>query len=231
VTRIIPLMRNLLGLVPLALLLAACDPTIKKFEVTPTELPCPGNVKLTWEGDADGGRVQADTSVSPPLPDTVLKTGTLTEKVSATTTFMYFFPSAAHREKTVTVKNAKCGTGPGPGCGPQTIALTGNCTSSANGPSYDTQSLTILAAPGKLVQIVSDADFPVHVSHNGKDIALGAGGAPIGMLPVVDAAGAYTITVPGQAGPNICAGAGGPTGGDMTEAPTVHLTITPTCPP
>ena len=34
-------------------------------------------------------------------------------------------------------------------------------------------------APGALVNITSNADFPVHVQHAGADIALGAGGGPL----------------------------------------------------
>lgn len=211
-----------------AVLFCACDPTIKKFEVMPENLQCPGNVTITWQGDADGGRIQADQPVTPALPPTVLKQGSMVEKVSTTTTFMYFFPSAAHREKTVTVASQNCG-GPGPGgsCGPQVLTFTGTCLSAQSGPNYITQSLGSASAPGNLVNLMSDADFPVHVQHAGQDIALGAGGGPIVPLPAVLAAGDYTITVPGQVGQMVCAGSG-PTSG-TTDAPVVHITVTPTC--
>jgi hypothetical protein len=221
-------MRKLLCLAALALVFAACDPTIQKFEVTPAQLPCPGNVLVEWEGDADGGWLKADQPVTPPFPATVLKKGTLTEKVTQTTTFTFSYPSAAHREKTVTVANMNCGGG-GSGCGPKTVLLTGICTSASMGPSYTIANVSANGAPGNLTQLVSNADFPVHVLHAGQEIALGANGAPIFPLPVVPAAGDYTITVPGQVGLTICKDAG-PTSG-TTDAPPVQLTITPTCPP
>jgi hypothetical protein len=208
----------LLGLLPLV----ACDPTIKTFDVTPNKLSCPGAVTVKWQGDADGGRLQADQPVSPAFPPTVLKQGSLVEQVSTTTTFTFFYPSAAHREKTVTVANASCGGGGG--CGPQVLTFTGTCQSS--GPSYVVQNLTAAQAPGNITQLLSDADIPVHVQHGGFDIALGAGGGPILALPAVAAAGSYSITVPGQVGIDLC---GGPTGGGGA-APTIHITVTPTCP-
>ena len=183
-------MRHAFALICLVTL-AACDPTIKSFDVTPPKLSCPGAVTLAWHGDADGGRLEADQPVSPAFPATVLKQGTLTELVTKTTTFTFFYPSAAHREKTVTVTNAKCPST----CGPQVLTFTGTC-SSGSGPSYVVQNLGATEAPGNITQIVSDADFPVHVQHDGADIALGAGGGPIGPLPMVPAAGTYTITVP-----------------------------------
>jgi len=213
----------------LAAFFSACDPTIKKFEVVPDKMQCGGDVTITWEGDADGGRLEADQPVTPALPPTVLKKGTKTEQVSTTTTFKFFYPSAAHREKTVTVVNSNCG-GPGPDgpCGPQTLTFTGTCVSAQSGPNYNTQNVSSALAPGNLVNLTSDADFPVHVQHAGQDIALGAGGGPIFPLPAVPAAGDYTITVPGQVGQMVCVGAG-PTSG-TTDAPVVHLIVTPTCP-
>ncbi|HWS72433.1 MAG TPA: hypothetical protein VN605_09975, partial [Thermoanaerobaculia bacterium] len=158
-------MRRLLSALAAATLLAACDPTIKKFEVVPEKLQCSGNVKLTWEGDADGGRLAADHAVTPALPDSVLKTGTLTTKVTQTTTFKFFYPSAAQREKSVVVENTNCG-GPvpmPPSCGDQTLTFTGTCISSMSGPSYISLNVDASAAPGALKQLTTDADFPVHV--------------------------------------------------------------------
>jgi hypothetical protein len=221
-------MRKLVTSVLVALAFAACDPTIRKFTVVPEKLPCPGPVTITWEGDADGGRLQADQPVSPALPPTVLKSGTKIENVTATTTFTFFYPSAAHREKTVTVTNASCGGG-GTSCGVQTLTFTGTCFSSAQGPSYITLNVPAAGAPGNLANLMSDADFPVHVQHAGQDIALGAGGGPIFPLPAVPAAGDYTITVPGQVGQTVCADSG-PTSG-TTDAPVIHISVTPTCPP
>jgi hypothetical protein len=214
--------RHALALVSLALLVA-CDPTIKSFDVTPAQLPCPGAVTLAWHGDADGGRLQADQPVAPPLPATVLKQGSRVEQVAQTTTFTFFYPSAAHREKTVTVASAACPSN----CGPQVLTFTGTC-SNGSGPAYITLNLTAAQASGNITQITQDADFPVHVLHGGADIALGAGGGPIGPLPAVAAAGSYTIAVPGQVGLNVCNGGGTTMGGG--PAPTVHVTVTPTCP-
>ena len=206
--------------------LPACDPGIKSFEVTPAQLTCPGQVTVSWKGDADGGRLEADQPVSPPFPPTVLKEGSKVETVSKTTTFTFFYPSAAHREKTVTVAKPSCGGGGGTPCGPQVLTFTGTCSSGP--PSYITLDLAAAQAPGHVTNLTSDADFPVHVQHAGADIALGAGGGPIGALPAVLAAGSYTITVPGQVGINVCDGAGPTRGGG--PAPTVHITVTPTCP-
>lgn len=222
--------RKLLSLIPLALLVAACDPTIRKFEVVPDKLQCAGIVTLKWEGDADGGQLKADQPVTPALPDSVLASGEREALVTQTTTFTFFYPSAAQREKTVTVANKNCGGGPGPGdpCPKPTLTLTGTCTSPAEGPSYITVSLSAAEAPGMLQQITTDADFPVHVLHAGEQIALSPGNGPIFPLPAVPAAGDYTIIVPGDVGPKICAESG-PTSGS-TEAPVVHLMITPACP-
>ena len=215
-------MRHAFALVCLTALVA-CDPTIKSFDVTPAQLSCPGPVTVSWHGDANGGRLEADQAVSPPFPATVLKQGSLVEQVGKTTTFTFFYPSAAHREKTVHVSSATCPSN----CGPQGLTFTGTCSSGA-GPAYITLNLGAAEAPGNVAQLLSDADFPVHVLHAGADIALGAAGGPIGPLPAVPAAGSYTITVPGQVGVNVCNGAGPTRGGG--PAPTVHVTVTPTCP-
>jgi hypothetical protein len=215
-------MRHALVLLALGALVA-CDPTIKSFDVTPAQLSCPGSVTVAWHGDADGGRLQADQPVTPAFPATVLKQGSLAEHVSQTTTFTFFYPSAAHREKTVTVTNAACPSS----CAAQVLTFTGTCMN-LGGPSYVTLNLTAAQAPGNIAQLLQDADFPVHVQHGGFDIALGAGGGPIFPLPAVAAAGSYTITVPGQVGIDVCNGAGPTMGGG--PAPVVHVTVTPTCP-
>jgi hypothetical protein len=222
-------MRNKLLFAVLAIVAgSACDPTIQKFEVVPDKLQCPGNVTLSWQGQADGGRLVADQPVSPALPGTVLKEGMLTVKVTQTTNFKFFYPSAAERVKAVTVVGGpQCG-GPGT-CTPSALPFTGQCTSANQGPAYNTQSISAAAGPGAITMITSDADFPVHVQHAGQDIALGAGGGPIFPLPNgIPAAGSYTITVPGQVGLNICKDAG-PTSGTV-DAPPVTIHVTPTCP-
>jgi hypothetical protein len=209
---------------------AGCDPSIKKFEVVPAQLQCGGKVTVAWEGNGDGVHLDADQPVVPALPAILPKKGTRDETVSATTEFTLYYPGAGHREKTVIVSQKDCGGGkPGGGnCGPQILTFTGTCFTSAQGPTYNTLNLGPAVAPGNLKDLLSDADIPVHVQHAGQDIALGAGGGPIFPLPVVPAAGDYTITIPGQVGQMVCAGAG-PTSG-TTEAPVIHVTVTPTCP-
>jgi len=158
------------------------------------------------------------------LPPTVLKHGSLVENVTTTTTFHFFYPSAAQRFKTVTVAKPSCAA-----CAVQTLTFTGQCTTPQNGPSYITVNVNSAVAPGLLKDLVSDADFPLHVLHAGQDIALGAGGGPVfPPLPSVPAAGDYSIYVPGVVGQQLCAGSG-PTGGGMIDGPVIHLKVTPTC--
>ncbi len=210
---------------------SACDPLIRKFEVVPQQLQCPGNVTLTWKGDADGLDLDADKPVSPATPQSLLKEGTQKEMVSETTTFMVHYPGAGHREKTVTVANLNCGN-PVPmpqQCSPVPLTFNGQCTNATMGPSYDTQAISAAAGPGAITMLSNTASFPVHVQHNGQEIALGAGGGPLSPIPPnLPAAGSYTIIVPGQAGLLICQGAG-PTSG-TTDAPPVTVLVTPTCP-
>ncbi len=224
-------MRNKLLLVVLAIVAGvACDPTIQKFEVVPANLQCPGNVTLSWKGQADGGRLIADQPVTPALPASVLKEGMLTVKVTKTTAFTFFYPSAAERHKTVTVAGGVAcgGQGPGP-CGPSPLTFNGQCINANQGPAYSPVSISAAAGPGAITMITNDADFPVHVQHAGQDIALGAGGGVIGQLPAgIPAAGSYTITVPGQPGLLICKDAG-PNQGTVV-APPVTIHVTPTCP-
>jgi hypothetical protein len=209
-----------------------CDPLIKKFDVVPQQVNCSGNVTVSWEGQDKGLHLTADQPVSPAIPDTGLilpKVGTKIENVTQTTEFTLYYPGAGHREKTVTVTHNNCG-GPIGGCGPSQITLNGTCFNAQSGPQYETNNVSLAVAPGALVNLTSNADFPVHVQHAGADIALGAGGGPIFPIPPgIPAAGAYTITVPGQTGVLVCQGAG-PTMGSF-PAPPVTLTITPTCPP
>jgi len=219
-------------LVVLALVAATgCDPLIQKFDVVPQQVNCSGPVNISWQGQGNDLHLNADQPVTPAIPDGGIgglpATGAKIETVSQTTTFTLYYPGAGHREKTVTVTKNNCG-GPGP-CGPTRITLTGTCFNAQSGPQYETKNVTVAAAPGALTNLTSNADFPVHVQHAGADIALGAGGGPIFPLPPgIPAAGSYTITVPGQVGVNVCNGAG-PTMGSF-PAPTVTLTITPTCP-
>ena len=221
-------------LVILALVAATgCDPLIQKFEVVPQQLNCSGPVTITYQGQGKDLHLNADQPVSPPIPDGGLgglpASGTQIETVSQTTTFTLYYPGAGHREKTVTVTHNNCGGGPGT-CGPSQITFNGTCFNAQSGPQYDVHSLSVAVAPGALMNLTSNADFPVHVQHAGVDIALGAGGGPLppGIPPGTPAAGSYTITVPGQVGVLVCQGAG-PTMGSV-PAPPVTLTVTPTCP-
>jgi hypothetical protein len=215
--------------------MTGCDPLIQKFDVVPQQLNCSGPVTITYQGQGNDLHLNADQPVSPAIPDGGIgglpASGSKIETVSQTTEFTLYYPGAGHREKTVTVTHNNCG-GPGPGtCGPAQITLNGTCLNAQSGPQYDTQNLTVAVAPGTLVNITSNADFPVHVQHAGADIAIGAGGGPLppGIPPGTQAAGSYTIYVPGQVGVLVCQGAG-PTMGSF-PAPPVTLTITPTCPP
>jgi hypothetical protein len=221
-------------LVILALIAATgCDPLIKKFDVVPEQVNCSAPVTITWEGQGNDVHLNADQPVSPAIPDGGLsglpKVGSKIETVSQTTEFTLYYPGAGHREKTVTVTHNNCG-GPGPGtCVPTQITLNGTCFNAQSGPQYEVKNVSLAVAPGALVNLTSNADFPVHVEHAGTDIALGAGGGPIFTIPPgTPAAGSYTITVPGQTGVAVCQGAG-PTMGSV-PAPPVTLTITPTCP-
>jgi hypothetical protein len=226
-------MRNKLVLALLAIVAGVgCDPLIHKFEVVPDTLQCPGKVTLTWKADDKGVHLNSSAPVVPATPAILPKEGTRQELVSETTEFTLYYPGAGHREKTVTVVGGnQCGGGPGPGpCGPSAMTFHGQCTSANMGPSYDMHSLPAASAPGAITMMFNDASFPVHVFINGAEIALGAGGGPMPPLqPGTLAAGSYTITVPGQAGLNICQGAG-PTSG-TTDAPPVTIHVTPTCPP
>jgi hypothetical protein len=220
-------------LVILALLAATgCDPLIKKFDVVPQQVNCSAPVTVSWEGQGNDLHLNADQPVSPAIPDGGLgglpKVGSKIETVSQTTEFTLYYPGAGHREKTVTVTHNNCGGGPGP-CAPTQITLNGTCFNAQSGPQYEVKNVSLAVAPGALVNLTSNAAFPVHVQHAGADIALGAGGGPIFAIPPgTPAAGSYTITVPGQTGVLVCQGAG-PTMGSV-PAPPVTLTITPTCP-
>jgi hypothetical protein len=215
-------MRNIL-LAGSLLLLAACDPLIRKFDVTPADLPCAGNVTVAWKGDAAGGELNANPPVTPALPDPAPAEGSQVVTVQQTTTFGYLYPGAGHREKTVTVH-----TNPPA----KQLHFTGQCTSASPSPVFTTASIGADEIPGKITSIQTDADWPIHVFINGQEIALQAGGGPITPLPNVAAAGTYTIQVPGLAGQLVCqsaGGGGGPTGGETVDVPAVNVTITGSC--
>jgi hypothetical protein len=180
-------MRKYLPALLLALVAGTgCDPLIQKFDVVPQQLNCAGDVKITWQGQGNDLHLNADAPVSPAIPDGGLsglpKVGSKTEHVTQTTEFTLYYPGAGHREKTVTVTKNNCGGG-GPTCGPTQITLNGQCQNAQSGPQYETKNVSVAVAPGALVNITSNADFPVHVQHAGADIALGAGGGPIFPIP------------------------------------------------
>jgi hypothetical protein len=215
-------MRTILLAVGL-LLLAGCDPLIRKFDVTPADLPCAGDVTVTWQGDADGGHLVTDHPVTPPLPDIAPKQGTQVVTVHETTTFGYLYPGAGHREKVVTVHT---------NTPVKQLHFTGQCLSGSNTPTFTSASISAAEIPGKITNIQTDADWPVHVFINGEEIALQAGGGPITPLPNVAAAGTYTIQVPGLAGQLVCqaaGGGGGPSGGGTVDVPPVNVIITGSC--
>jgi len=206
------------------LTLADCDPIIRKFEVTPQQLQCAGPVSVVWDASDQGGHLETDHPVIPPLPSTApTATGSQMVTVTQTTEFKFYFPGAGHREQLVNVSGQAKAT---------QLNFTGTCDAVA-GPAYGAIPVSAAQAPGKLTKLTSNADWPVHVFINGQEIALGAGGEPIFPLPNVTAAGTYTITVPGVVGPGICkdAGAegGGPVGGGTVPAPPVTISVTGSC--
>jgi hypothetical protein len=210
----------------LAVVCFGCEPTIKSFTAQPASTICGGSVTLNWRISVGVGEMSADQPVVPSMnpPKPVNNQGSMVVQITKTTTFNLSLPYGGEQTVTVNVSQPCV-------CGVQTLTLTGTCASNLQPPSYITQTVNANVAPGNLKDLSSDANFPVHVLHAGADIALGAGGGPIGPLPVVPAAGDYTIVVPGQVGLKVCQDASGPVGGGTAEAPTVHIKVTPTCPP
>jgi hypothetical protein len=154
-------MRHLLALVCLGALVA-CDPAIKSFDVTPAQLACPGSVTLSWQGQGDGLHLDADQPVTPALPAIVSKQGFAHRERLEDDDLYGLLPwRRASREERAGRQRELSG-GPG-SCGPQTLTFTGTCSGGGSGPSYVMQNLSAAAAPGNITQIVSDADFPVHV--------------------------------------------------------------------
>ncbi len=218
-------MRKVFAYVVVAVVCFGCEPQIVYFNVGPSSVGAgPATVTLNWKISVGDGEISADQPVMPSLnpPQKVYSQGSRQETVCKTTTFKLSLPYGGEKTATVNV------SGPCT-CGPQILTFTGTCNSSNQPPVYDTQTVNAALASGNIKDLLSDADFPIHVQHLGTDIAVGAGGGPIGPLPAVLAAGVYNISVPGQVGLNVCQQAGGPVGGGPVPAPTVHLTVTPTC--
>jgi hypothetical protein len=223
-------MRKALYAVILAVVSVGCQPKVWIFTAQPSSAAAgPVNVELNWKIRWGGGDLSSDQpvkpSLNPKLP--VDPEGSKTFEVCKTTTFT-LEPRYGGDSRKVTVNVAKACDAPEP-CGNQVLTFMGTCPSAGQGPSYPVQTVSS-GAPGNLQNLISDADFPVHVLHGGFDIALGAGGGPIGALPNVAAAGDYQIYVPGQLGIDICKEATSPVGGGQADAPVVHLTVVPACP-
>jgi hypothetical protein len=222
-------MRKLFAVIVVAVVCFGCEPQIIYFNVQPSSVAAgPASVTLNWKISVGDGEISADQPVMPKLnpAQKVNNQGSMqVQQVCKTTTFKLALPYGGERTAKVNVAQP-CGSN----CGDQHLTFTGSCPSALQGPVYGTQTVNAAVAPGNLMNLVSDASFPIHVSHAGQDIALSAFGGPIGALPTVPAAGDYIISVPGQVGLNVCANAPSPVGGGTAEAPVVHLTVTPTCP-
>jgi hypothetical protein len=218
-------MRKSLYVAILAVVSFGCQPKVLILNVQPPTMAGPANVTVNWKISVGSGTMSADQPVTPTLdpPKKVNTSGSMVFQVCQTTKFKLELPYGGERTTTVTVAQP-CS------CGQQTITLTGTCAASGQPPAYNTQTVSANLVSGSLKDLQSDANSPIHVLHAGADIALNAAGGPIFPLPVVPAAGDYTIFVPGQVGLKVCEDAGGPSGGGPTEAPPVHLTVFPKCP-
>ena len=224
-------MRKALYVAVLIAVSIGCQPRVLFFNANPSSAQVgPVNVTLNWKLTAGDGYLSSDKPVTPSLlpPRKVNTQGSDTFSVCKTTTFK--LEPHYGGERTVTVNVGKPCDAPVP-CTNAVLTFTGTCPSAQQPPDYGAaQMVNAGGAPGALKDLVSDADFPVHVLHAGQDIALGAGGGPIFPLPNVPAAGDYQIYIPGQLGLNICQDATSPVGGGQADAPTIHLTVVPTCP-
>jgi hypothetical protein len=219
-------MRNITLSLAAVAALAACDPAIRKFEVTPKQLQCPGQAVVKWEINGPGGELSTSKPVVPPLPlHPPELIGSQTVTVSETTEFSFVVPGAGHRHQVVEVLNKP---------NLKQLTFNGVCKDAVTGPTYDLIKLSAAEAPGKLTGISSNADWPVHVFLNGTEIALAAGGGPLSPLPDIAAAGTYSITIPGVVGPGICknlgAEGGGPLGsGNPVPAPPITISVSGSC--
>jgi hypothetical protein len=223
-------MRKVFTVLVLAVISFGCEPQIIYFNVQPSSAAAgPANVTLNWKISVGDGDISADQPVTPSLnpPKKVSSQGSMPVQLCKTTTFKLALPYGGEKTAKVTVAQA-CGAA----CGVQHLTFTGTCPSANQGPVYGVQTVSAAIGPGNIKDLLSDADFPIHVMRGNVTIALGAGGGPISLpIPAVAAAGDYTISVPGQAGLTICANAPTPVGGGSADAPVVHLTVTPECPP
>jgi hypothetical protein len=208
-----------------ALVLTACDPAIRKFEVTPKELVCSGQALVQWEINGPGGELSTSKPVVPPLPSPPPLAGSQQVTVTETTEFSFSVPGAGHRHQTVTVLGTPK---------PKTLNFTGQCADASTAPTYNIINVSKAEMPGKLTAINAiGVSFPVHVFVGGTEIALGATGEPLAPLPDLFAAAPYSIKIPGVVGPQVCkdAGAtgGGEVGGGSAPAPAITIVIKGSC--
>jgi hypothetical protein len=224
-------MRTALSLLAIAAVAGfGCQPKVLILNVQPSTITAgPAKVRVNWKLSAGTGDLSSDKPVTPALVPKkgVDQEGTLEFEVCETTTFKLEPHYGGERTTTVIVKQ-KCGAG---GCSPQTLTFTGTCFSASEGPTYLTQNVSASVVSGNLKDLVSDADFPIVVTHESEDIHMSAGGGPLSLpLPVVSAAGDYLITIPGAVGQQVCKDAIDPLSGGTAEAPIIHLTVVPACP-
>lgn len=213
------LVLSLLG----ALLLTACDPVIRKFEVQPQQLQCSGQVLVSWEISGPGGKLGTSKPVTPPLPSDPPLKGSQSVTVTESTDFSFVVPGAGHKHQSVKVSGTPQ---------PKMITFQGQCNGAGSGPLYNSVNVTAAEAPGKLTSVQGlGLDFPVHVFLNGTQIALGADGQPLFPLPDLPAAGSYTVQIPGVPGEEICkeAGGGDPVGGGTAPAPEIAIAVKGSC--
>jgi hypothetical protein len=218
-------MRNVMIPLLAALVLTACDPSIRKFEVTPKELVCSGQALVEWEINGPGGQLSTSKPVTPALPFDAPQKGSQQVTVTETTEFSFIVPGAGHRHHTVTVLATPKA---------KTLTFTGECADSVTPPKYNVVTVSKADMPGKLTAIRAvGVSFPIHVFVGGTEIALGATGEPLFPLPDVFAAATYEIQIPGVVGPKVCkdAGAtgGGQLGGGSAPAPTITIEIKGSC--
>jgi hypothetical protein len=224
-------MRTLRTLLYVAIALAViglgCQPKVLILNVQPSAVAAgPMKVTVNWKLSAGTGELSSDKPVVPKLvpKKPVGAQGSAEFEVCETTTFKLEPHYGGERTTTVTVAKP-CGAD----CGQKVLTFTGTCQSALQGPNYGPQNVSASIGNGNLLDLISDADFPVHVLHLNQDIALGANGGPLLPLPAVPAAGDYQIYIPGQLGQQICADATSPVGGGPADAPEIHLTVVPKC--
>jgi len=215
-------MRKLICVAALALACLGCG--VKYFRAQPPNVGTgPSKVKLDWRFWNGDGELSANKPVIPPLDPKipVNQQDSLDVVVCETTVFTLEPRYAPERKLTVNVAQP-CS------CKQATLNFTGDCPAAGQGPTYGPQSIP-LNNVGILKSLQGSADFPIIVEHLGAQIHLDAAGVPIGAVPPIPVAGEYKITVPGQAGLQMCKDAPGPTGGDPVTALPIQVIVIPEC--